>query len=201
MFSDAGDRIGAISHNDVVVFDATGKQLHTVTLVGEHPIIQLRGDHTWVATADGIVRHFVGEHLTASIPARLTDIHELVRGGNVIAALGSDTSLAILDANDLDEPLEAGRPRPPAGDLDRRRRGRRPGRLHRRRARARAGQGGKEVRRQHRRAGAHARASRHHRRGSDVRPPRRARDPGQPRQAVGVGSPAAVGDCARAPAR
>jgi len=99
VFSNAGDRIGAISHNDLVVFDATGKQLHTVPLAGEHPIIALRGEHTWVATADGMVRHFVGADLAASIPAHVTDIHELAVSGNVIATLGSDTSLAILDAN------------------------------------------------------------------------------------------------------
>ena len=98
MFSDDGDRIGAISHNDMVVFDAAGKQLHTVPLVGEHPIIALRGDHTWVATADGMLRHFVGDRLAGSIPAHVTDIQELQVSGDLVAVLGSDSSIAIIDA-------------------------------------------------------------------------------------------------------
>ncbi|MBA3819676.1 MAG: hypothetical protein H0X17_12340 [Deltaproteobacteria bacterium] len=99
VFSDAGDRIGALSEHEVVVHDVTGKTLYGMTLKSSLALFVLRGEDTWMADPDGVLRHYRGSHLIASLPSHLVEAKLFAVAGNLAVTLAGDGSLAMSRAD------------------------------------------------------------------------------------------------------
>ena len=119
--SATGDRIGAVAERSVTVFDGAGKELHDIQTEPNESLVQLRGDDMWAGTPIGLVRHYRGENLVASLPSHVTEIEDLRVRGDTLAAAGSDGSLVALDARA--EIIELDPDVCEHGSLQRRRRG------------------------------------------------------------------------------
>ncbi len=101
-FAAEGDRVGALSEHDLEVYDVKGKLLYTLQVFAKQAIVRLRGEHTWISTADGVVRHYVKDQLVASLPLHEAEIYDLNVLGSTIASIGADGTIMFSDANAVD---------------------------------------------------------------------------------------------------
>jgi len=99
VLSDEGDRLGVVTQNAMFVFDGDGKPLDDFQIKPDQSLYALRGDEMWMTGRDGTVRHFHKGSLAASMPVHASEVRYLALGGGVLATVGSDASLILVDAN------------------------------------------------------------------------------------------------------
>ncbi len=101
-FAAAGDRVGALSEHDLEVFDVKGTPLYTLQMFGKQAVVRLRGEHTWISTADGVIRHYVKDRLVASLPLHEAEIYDLSLLGDTLVSVGGTGTIMFSDANAID---------------------------------------------------------------------------------------------------
>jgi tRNA A-37 threonylcarbamoyl transferase component Bud32 len=92
-----GQRIAAISGHDLAVHDAAGALLRTVALAprDEENIFRLRGDEVWTSSTHGVIRHYRGTDLVASVPAHSSEVEDLRLAGGHVVSTGFDGTVVV----------------------------------------------------------------------------------------------------------
>ncbi|MCW5803269.1 MAG: hypothetical protein KIT31_12870 [Deltaproteobacteria bacterium] len=99
VFSPAGDRIGAVAENTMLVHDAAGKPLHSVPLKSTLVMIEIRGDDVWLGTTDGVVQRWRRGTLIASLPSQLGDLAQFHVGDKLVMSVGMDGAFVAVRAS------------------------------------------------------------------------------------------------------
>jgi hypothetical protein len=99
VFSDAGDRIGVLGEHELVIHDAKGKGLHGMSVKSQLAQYAIRGDETWIADHEGVLRHYSEGYLVASLPNHLGEVRYMFLSGDLVTTLGGDGSLVMTKAN------------------------------------------------------------------------------------------------------
>ncbi|HEV7556471.1 MAG TPA: serine/threonine-protein kinase, partial [Kofleriaceae bacterium] len=99
VFSPTGDRLAAISEHDATIYNREGTLLTNFAIEASPMDATTRDDDLWTASNDGVVRHYHNGALVASLPTQLTEIEVIMLSGDLIATVGSDTTLAIVRAS------------------------------------------------------------------------------------------------------
>jgi hypothetical protein len=81
------------------IYDGDGKPLTDFAIKPDQSLYALRGDDMWMTGRDGTVRHFHQRDLVASMPILASEIRYIALGRGVLATVGSDASLILVDAN------------------------------------------------------------------------------------------------------
>ncbi|MBL9018772.1 MAG: serine/threonine-protein kinase PknK [Myxococcales bacterium] len=92
-----GDRFGAINDRALGIYDRTGKELRTVPLSpqDEELLVRLRGDDVWTGSTHGVIRHYKGHVLVASLPAHTTEIEDMRVSGDHLVSVGFDATVVV----------------------------------------------------------------------------------------------------------
>jgi tRNA A-37 threonylcarbamoyl transferase component Bud32 len=99
VFSDDGERLGAVTDRTLYVFDGTGAALDSVAIKPEQSLYGMRGDDVWITNRNGLLRRYHKGELVSSIAVHASEIRIAVLGGNALATLGSDSTLIIVRAD------------------------------------------------------------------------------------------------------
>ncbi len=102
-----GARIGAIADRSIMVYEASGKEVREVPVEPNQGLVILRGDDLWSGTSVGLVRHYQNDVLVASLPSHVTELEDLRLEGDLLATVGSDGTLVVLDADAREVRLDA----------------------------------------------------------------------------------------------
>jgi tRNA A-37 threonylcarbamoyl transferase component Bud32 len=98
VFSAAGDRLALVGGTELSIYDMKGARLERIPIKRDQLVYVLNGDDVWVSGTGGVVRRYENGELVASIPAHATEIQHAVVGGDAIALLGADATLAFVRA-------------------------------------------------------------------------------------------------------
>ncbi|HET9484781.1 MAG TPA: WD40 repeat domain-containing protein, partial [Xanthomonadales bacterium] len=99
VISDAGDRVGVLSEHELVIYDNAGKALHGMSVKSSLAQFAVRGDDTWIADNEGVLRRYREGHLVTSLPGHLGEVRYLLVTGDLAITLGGDGSFVMVKAD------------------------------------------------------------------------------------------------------
>ena len=99
--SPSGDQIAVIGDSALVVHDRTGKETRTIHLFeGAHELrAHLVGEHVWTGSTNGVLRHYVGRDLVATLPSHTAELQEIVTVGDLLVSTAFDASVVVQRAD------------------------------------------------------------------------------------------------------
>nr|MBA3503530.1 hypothetical protein [Deltaproteobacteria bacterium] len=99
VFSDTGYRVGVLGEHELVIHDANGKATHGMSVKSQLAQYAIRGDETWIADHEGVLRHYREGYLLASLPNHLGEVRYMFLSGDLVTTLGGDGSMVMTKSN------------------------------------------------------------------------------------------------------